>query len=369
MSYSSPSSHRPGRLRRLALGVAVVVFVAVGATSLATGAFSGNIPLRVELGARSISKAPFLIAADQGLFDKYGVDVDLRMPPPDFAGGIEEKGPVRRALDTVLRRHLRVDMYSNGVTPDMFEMVNNLARKPRRVLASTDCIVRSKFVGRPGLTRIEELKGKRIGVTGLMHNITTFAALELASRMGWDPVHDISIILNGDEIDMLLDGRVDAVVAQERDLAEALEKNLPILLDTRTWGDIPVGGNSLQVEEAWLEDETNREAARRFLKAMIEAAALFHADRELTLDVLQRWNGVPREYAAVMYDNSAIPPKLYPCYDGIRRTMEVYDSHAMRAYTPEDFYDDSFLKELDKSGFIDEVYAAVRARTPKAESR
>ena len=63
-----------------------------------------------------------------------------------------------------------------------------------------------------------------------------------------------------------------------------------------------------------------------------------------------------------MYDNAAIPRKLYPCYDGIRRTMEVYDSHAMREYKPEAFYDDSILKELDASGFIDEVYAAVKAR-------
>jgi ABC-type nitrate/sulfonate/bicarbonate transport system substrate-binding protein len=361
MAYSS---RRPGgRFRRLLRVIALVALVAAGVAVIIAGAFRNKLPLRVELGARSISKAPFLIAADQGLFDKYGVDVDLRMPAPDFEAGIEQRGAVRRAFDAVvLRRHLRVDMYSNGVTPDMFEMVNNLERKPRRVLASTDCIVRSKIIGRPGLTTVEELKGKRIGVTGLMHNITTFTALELASRMGWDPVHDFSIILNGDEIEMLLDGRVDAVVAQERDYAEALEKNLPVLLDTRTWGDLPVGGNSLQVEEAWLEHDTNREAARRFLKAMIEATALFHEDRELTLDVLQRWNGVSRSYAEVMYDHSAIPRKLYPCYDGIRRTMEVYDSHAMRAYQPEDFYDDSLLKELDASGFIDDVYAAVKAR-------
>jgi hypothetical protein len=37
---------------------------------------------------------------------------------------------------------------------------------------------------------------------------------------------------NGDKIEMLLDGRVDAVVAQEREYAEALEHGLPILLDT-----------------------------------------------------------------------------------------------------------------------------------------
>jgi hypothetical protein len=119
-------------------------------------------------------------------------------------------------------------------------VVNNLDRTPRRVLASTDCIVRFKFIGRPGLKSVEELKGK--------------------------------------------------------------------------------------------------------------------------LDVLQRWNGVSRQHAEVIYDNAAIPRTRYPCYDSIRRTMEVYDSHAMRAYQPEDFYDDSFLKELDASGFIDEVYTAVKAR-------
>jgi hypothetical protein len=63
-----------------------------------------------------------------------------------------------------------------------------------------------------------------------------------------------------------------------------------------------------------------------------------------------------------MYDRSAVPRIPYPCYDGIRRTMEVYDSHQMRQYQPEDFYDDSLLRELDEAGFVDSVYTAVRAR-------
>jgi len=36
--------------------------------------------------------------------------------------------------------------------------------------------------------------------------------------------------------------------------------------------------------------------------------------------------------------------------------MELYDSAAMRRFKPEDFYDDSFMKELDESGFIDSLY-------------
>ena len=38
--------------------------------------------------------------------------------------------------------------------------------------------------------------------------------------------------------------------------------------------------------------------------------------------------------------------------------MELYDSNEMRQYQAEDFYDDSILRELDESGFIDDLYEA-----------
>jgi ABC-type nitrate/sulfonate/bicarbonate transport system substrate-binding protein len=346
--------------RPVAVAALVVVAVVLGLAAREKGLFSDELRLRIELGARSVSKMPLLIAADQDLFEKYGLNVDLRMPPPDFEGGLGERGWLRRGVDTVLNINPVRDMMSNGITPDLVEMATN-ATHPRTVaIASTDCTLRNHIIGRQGINSLEDLKGKRIGVTGLMHNITGYAALELASRMGWDPVHDISIVLNGDKVEMLESGLLDAIVAPERDYATALEKKFPILLDTLTWG-IPVGGNSLQVDVQWLKDETHREATRRFLKALVEGIAIFHENRELTLDVLQRWNGVSRSFAEVMYSRAAIPRKPYPCYDGIRRTMQVYDSHAMRAHRAEDFYDDSLLRELDQTGFIDQVYQTVRA--------
>ena len=36
--------------------------------------------------------------------------------------------------------------------------------------------------------------------------------------------------------------------------------------------------------------------------------------------------------------------------------MRIYDSPEMRKMKPEDFYDDSLMRELDKSGFIDNLY-------------
>ena len=119
-------------------------------------------------------------------------------------------------------------------------------------------------------------------------------------------------------------------------------------------------GNSVRVEPEWLEDGRNREAARRFLKASIEGIFVFHNRPEIALDVLARWHGIgDRQTAEAVYARvETIPIKPYPCYEGIRKTMELYDSNEMRQYEAEDFYDDSILRELDESGFIDGLYEA-----------
>ena len=45
---------------------------------------SSRIPLQVAFGdSRSLSKVPFVIAHEQGLFEKYGLDVKLWIPPEE----------------------------------------------------------------------------------------------------------------------------------------------------------------------------------------------------------------------------------------------------------------------------------------------
>jgi ABC-type nitrate/sulfonate/bicarbonate transport system substrate-binding protein len=316
-------------------------------TGLACGE-SDLIPLQVAMGSRSVSKLPFVIAEDQGLYENHGLDVNLWMPPPDFEGGKQVRGKAPR----------KPDISINGATPMMVDVAVNARGRHLVVLASTDCVVRAHIVGRRGIDNLEDLKGRRLGITPYTHTTTGFVALLLARRMGWDPVQDMSIMFNGRDLDLLREGKVDAIVASERWYALALQQGFPILSDTRSWGE-PIAGNSVRVEPAWLEDSTNREAASRFLKATAEAIAVFHQNRELAIDVLGRWYGITdRELAEVVYEEGAsIPRRPYPCYEGITRTFELYDSNEMRRYSPDDFYDDSLLRVLDDSGFIDSLYS------------
>ena len=71
-----------------------------------------------------------------------------------------------------------------------------------------------------------------------------------------------------------------------------------------------------------------------------------------------KWWGVPdREIQRKMLlTGKDIPRKPYPNVDGIKLVMKLYHSPEMQKRKAEDFYDDSLMKELDKSGFIDKLY-------------
>jgi hypothetical protein len=322
------------------------------------------IPLNVELGTRAVSKLPFVIAEDQGLYEKYGLDVDLRMPAPGFDGGIRTHseglaGQVWRRIWTKLGTSdpWRADVFVDGLTPNIVKRIDMAGFPHRIAIAATDCLIRAHIVTNEDIDTLNDLKGKRIGISARRDTTTGFAALTLAQKMGWDPDQDISIKLNGRDVQDLRDGLVDAIIASEVRYAVAKREGFKILEDTQTW-NVAVAGNSAMVTREWIGDEDNHEAIRRFLRALSEALSIFHTDRELSISILQKWHGISdRQVAETIYDRGQwMPRKPYPCYQGVENTFELYDSNEMRRFSPSDFYDDEFLKALDESGFIDSLY-------------
>ena len=94
------------------------------------------------------------------------------------------------------------------------------------------------------------------------------------------------------------------------------------------------------------------------MKSFVEAIAVLKTDREATYRVLRKWYQMsdPELMALFYAEASKLPSKPYPPYAGLEKMMEIYDSHEMRKYKVEDFYDDSFVRELDESGYIDSLY-------------
>ncbi len=277
-------------------------------------------PLKVELVTRAVSKTPVLIAYDKRFYKKYGLDVKLWLPPGEFPGAIEMDG---QKMDNP-------DISVDGGVPMVTAILAN--RGPRRLqIATTDCTIRFSIVGQKGMKKLEEIKGKRLGISndGAM---TGFIYRALGKRMGWVPRKDFTIVEGAQRFDDLKAGKADAFIADDRYMAQAKAEGYPVLADTSTWKQ-PIAGNGVRVEWNWIKDPKNRDLAMRFLKATFE--------------------GVYEEGLKMSRD-------MFPCVQGFKDMFTIGYPPEIQKYKPSDFYEESFVTELKKSGFIDNVYKTVK---------
>ena len=331
------------------LKLSLLIFLAVGTRGTALA--QQLTPLRVRLGDVAMQKVPFLVAYDEGIYKKNGLDVDQFITP----GAAET---VRRSGVAVPGEYVRDDSApisiggGNGV---VYGRSRNARSQDRVILASTAYIVHWQIVARPEFTRLEQLKGKRLGYSspGAM---THFIALKLAQRMGWDPDQDISLLEGALALDTLRSGAVDAFIAYEIPRVMAMAEGYTVLTDLSDW-KMPIAGSGVSTTRAWLKD--NRETARRFIRSLVEAIALLKKDKSVGTRAMKKWYGIPdSEQLSVMYDSDIdwIPQKPYPAVEGIQAAIDLYNNNELRNLKPADFIDDSFVKELDESGFIDSLY-------------
>ena len=231
--------------------------------------------LQVKIGGRSMSKLPFVIAYDQGLYEKYGLEVELLMGTPEFEGARDPHPKLWRRVVRKLgfEHYPETEITVSGHAPAMHGQTRNAQRSKRIAIAATDCSVRGYVVARSDTEKLEDIKGKRIGINS-SGTTSAFAAYRLVERMGWGPDFDVSILEDGRTVADIEAGLVDVVIGGDETYEEAHRLGYSILEDTRNWGD-ELSGNSAMVDVGWLEEGDNREQALQFLKAVMEALAIF----------------------------------------------------------------------------------------------
>lgn len=310
-----------------------------------------KIPLKVEMGDVSINKIPFLIALDEGLYEKYGLDVDMVPFGRNAADVHHIKGREK------YRRSIEPDIRIGGGAPMLVGRANSVVSSDQIILATTDHNVRWDIVARKGIDSLADLKGKRISYSGV-GACSHYIALLLAEKMGWDPRFDV-VLLGGDySVFPLINGWTDAVIAYEVPLAMARSEGYRSLVNLGSW-NAPIACSGITASRAWAAK--NRDTVIRFMKAVIEATAMMKGNKAVAFKAIEKWYGFDdSEVKQIIYDGSeGMERKPYPSVAGIKKAMQLYDSAAMRRFKPEDFYDSSYIKELDDSGFIDKLYPGV----------
>ena len=304
----------------------------------------------VSLGDVSINKVPLLVAADQGIYAKYGLDVHQTISA-GAARTAAASGVV--VPDAYVNRDGRepAPIEVGGGSPMIHGSVTNARGAARVVVLTQEAMVMGHIIAKPGIAGIQDLKGKRIGFTGV-GSVTHFSALSLARKLGWSSDREITLVGGSATLDALKQDKVDAILASAMIIALAPKAGFKDIGDLTTY-KMPMAGSGISVDKAYLA--AHRDTVLRFLKADIEATALMQKDRHVFNAALAKWFNItdPKTQDRMFAFVNKFEKKPYPSVEGIKQVFALYDSPEMRKHRPEEFYDSSLVAELDKSGFLD----------------
>jgi ABC-type nitrate/sulfonate/bicarbonate transport system substrate-binding protein len=353
-------------LRMKNVSLALAILAACG-NAIPGHAQQGAAPMRQIVNVE-LNSLPFVVAHEEGIYKRNGLNVE----PCISRGGVSQRagsGMTIPADHVCARRGSGPDINDelsdanpeagpfaiSGGGPRVVQQMRAGRLGPTVIIANFDPVTNWMILSRKEITEPVQLKGKRIGITGYS-NINGYMAFLFAQAMGWDPhSSDITIVSGQRELENLRRGDVDAAVVVSSVAVPGIAQGFVPLVDMRDW-KIPMIGNSLHVGREWLRD--NRDTARRYVKSMVEALALIKKDRQVAYRAMAKWYGWtdPQQQAELYTYLTQIPGKPYPTEEQISRYLKIYFPNQVWPLQPTDFYDDSLLRELDQSGYIDSLY-------------
>ncbi|HMF51262.1 MAG TPA: ABC transporter substrate-binding protein [Candidatus Saccharimonadales bacterium] len=314
--------------------------------ALPCNAIAQSKPLKhIYIGVSSVSMGNIIIyvAKEAKLYEKYGLYAD---PVAMRGSGESSKAMIGGSIQ-----------FSPVATPTVINA--GLSGADLVILGHTLPGVVHAMVVKPEIKRVEDLKGKKIGVT-TFGSLTDFLVQFHLRKKGLNPQRDVALIqIGGDSerIGALKQGSIDAASLSFPGYGIAMKMGFPML-----WN------SAKEIDYPWIEITTrrsiiqkDREMVMNYMKAHLEATALFKKDREFGKKVIKKTLRLDNEELVnESYDlfAKAFLPAPYPNTAGMRTSFEYVAATRpdVMDHKPEEYVDRSFIEELDKSGFIKKLY-------------
>ncbi|HXF76806.1 MAG TPA: ABC transporter substrate-binding protein, partial [Methylomirabilota bacterium] len=211
---------------------------------------------------------------------------------------------------------------------------------------------------RPNITRLEQLKGKAFGVSGF-GSATHYASIILMKHLKLEP-KDLALIPTGADAERLAalsTGKIDATFFSSSAAPTARKAGFNELLQIADLG-VEVQGNGFATSRSYIQ--TNRDIVKNALKGFVEAIYFIYAHKKEAQKVFAKY--MRTNDPAVLEESyegyiKMIPKKPYPTLKGIQFMLDMLAPTMPEAKNakPEQFVDLSFLQELEKEGFFNEM--------------
>ena len=302
---------------------------------------ASNATVRVGYPQPSGAMLPLWLVSDAKLDQKYGVPVQnifisgaARMNQSMVAGDIDLASIGGAVVNTVLAGGDLVAI-AVGVPTYGFSLY-----------------------GRPEVKDIASLQGKVVGIMSKGAS-SEHAVIALLQRHGMQPGKDVKFIYLG--------GVREVVAALDRGIVSAGVLSSPTTLMARRLGQKElVNIATLNLPYMHSGVATRRSLARQqpepvkaYLRAYIAAIKIANEDAATSKRALARYlvtNDSAILEEAYQTFRGIFPKVPYVTEDYIKSVLAVSDNPKAATANPTDFFDNRFLKEIEDSGFVQELY-------------
>jgi len=310
----------------------------------AAHAAEGLQKLRVAYAAITAAFSIPWIAKEAGIFQRHGLDVELVY----IAAG-------SRAVQTLVGGSIDIAAIGGpaGVDAKLAGADTVYVAIPvNRVLVFT--------VAAPQIQRIEDMRGKSIGVTRI-GTVTDFFTRLYLRQNGLVPDRDVMIRQAG--------GLPEIVAALKAGQIEGGTFGFPAVLHARAAGfrvlvDYNTSGYRYPLSTVIVTQKllrTQESAVRRFLEAHIEAVHRFKTDPNFAMKVIGKYTQTTdrsmleetqRVYASAF---ERVPyPDIEVMKLGLTQVAET--NPRVRDVDPKEFVDPRLLREIEASGYVKRLY-------------
>ena len=221
-------------------------------------------------------------------------------------------------------------------------------------------------LAKPEIKRLEDLRGKKIGVTRIGAT-THYFAIQVFKRRGMEAGRDYSMVQTGGAPEMfaaLVSGTIDAGTMSAPWDARAISQGYNYVVygpDLR----IPQVAVSVITRRSFIAQ--NSPLLSRYMRAMAEAAKILHTDKEMVLKVLSKYLRIEdRKVLDQAYgaEIKALEPRMELRLEAVQAILDDIASTDARAkkFKPQELYDRRYLDEMEKSGFMDKLWAGAVAK-------
>jgi ABC-type nitrate/sulfonate/bicarbonate transport system substrate-binding protein len=326
---------RSSRAQQIVLALFLIVMWPLKAASSAE-----LLPLRATYSSIGGAFAPLWLAQDKGLFTKYGLAVELKYilsatgTQALFSGSIDIVNPATEIVEAGL-----------GGQRVAF-IIGILNRAVLSVYSKAE------------LRQLTDLRGKIMGVT-LPGSTTDLTAKILFQQAGMVPGKDVQVThLQGmpDIITALTQGRIDAGVVSAPTTLKLRQAGFKELVDVAA-RNVPMIHAGLATTRDFIK--SNPEKVRRYVQAYIEGTKIARTDPETTKQIIGKYTKTDnKEDLDETYNTYAKVWEQAPYVSaaGMQTLLNFAVNPAGKTAKPEQFIDNSFVAELEKSGFIEKLY-------------